>query len=397
MNTRKQSRRSKHESPEGQPRSPVMGLEAEFSLILNGAARRPEALFQSPQTFVRAEMIPRTGRSFSLPSGGAVYFDTGVIEVATPIIEMGEDCCERAVRSLWEQIRYLRGELDHFETVSGNVVKLAGFSTHYNFTFPVNLENTQRTVHSLAWLLCHILPLPIMLLAANRRSTGIGVRPREGRIEITADFTPDPDLMTAAVSAAAGISRSVMNWSDYDTGQLKGHRVPVLEGFRPRKHSSRKGWVARFDCYSRNPFMADPNERHWHFRDGRIRSLREAARDMLRPFVQDVAAIATPDCMEHIFAVFDGRARSLLDFDDRPASYDDVGRVFHWKRRCHRALPLSRYERVVERVLSKRPLWVDGAYYRPVRIKSWYEIAFREVQTGRKRIFNLDDLAAYCG
>ncbi len=31
-----------------------------------------------------------------------------------------------------------------------------------------------------------------MLVGANRRSTGIGVRPRGNRIEITADFTPDP-------------------------------------------------------------------------------------------------------------------------------------------------------------------------------------------------------------
>ena len=36
-----------------------------------------------------------------------------------------------------------------------------------------------RTVERLAWLLTHIIPFPVMLLAANRRSTGIGVRPRE--------------------------------------------------------------------------------------------------------------------------------------------------------------------------------------------------------------------------
>jgi len=37
-----------------------------------------------------------------------------------------------------------------------------------------------------------------MLLATNRESTGVGVRPRGDRIEITADFTPDPTMMVAA-------------------------------------------------------------------------------------------------------------------------------------------------------------------------------------------------------
>src|SRR3954463_14850243 len=182
-----------------------MGLEAEFTLLVHGKPRRPETLFRNPQEFVREAMIPRTGRSFHLPSGGAVYFDTGVIEVATPIIEMEPGCCLRAVHSLWDQIRYVREELSVLESLSRRRLQLVGFSAHYNFTFPAARESAERSVQKLAWLLCHVLPLPTMLLAANRQSTGIGVRPRDGRIEVTADFTPDPDLMAAAVTTAAGI------------------------------------------------------------------------------------------------------------------------------------------------------------------------------------------------
>ena len=46
-------------------------------------------------------MIPRIGKSFQLPAGGAIYFDTGVVEVATPIVELERGCCQRATRLLW--------------------------------------------------------------------------------------------------------------------------------------------------------------------------------------------------------------------------------------------------------------------------------------------------------
>ena len=122
-----------------QPQRPVIGFEAEFTLFVNGRKRRPEAVFGTPQRIVRERMLPRTGRSFHLPSGGAVYFDTGVIEVATPIIEIEPSCCVRAGRSLWEQIAFLRGELDAWERRAGSVARLEGFSTHFN------VKNYQKT------------------------------------------------------------------------------------------------------------------------------------------------------------------------------------------------------------------------------------------------------------
>jgi hypothetical protein len=375
-----------------------MGLEAEFTLVVNGRPRRPEALFRTPQEFVRERMLPRTGRSFHLPSGGAVYFDTGVIEVATPIIELEPGCCVRAVRSLWEQIRYLRAELDVLESASGNRLQLAGFSAHYNLSFPAAVESANRTTDKLAWLLCHLLPLPAMLLAANRLSTGIGVRPRDGRIEITADFTPDPDLMIAAVSTTMGLSWSVMQWEDYEKGRLETVGVPVIKGFKPRKHTSRKGWLARFDCYPRSPFTADVNAPDWQFRDGTVRSLRDAARVVMSKCDEGhVESMGDAESFDHVLAVLEGRARSLLDFESRPSSYEDVGRVIPWKRRSRRSLPPSRYERVIERIISKRRLHISGCQYRPVQMIGWYEVALQDERTGVRRIFNLDELAKHCG
>lgn len=379
-----------------QQHCPVVGFEAEFTLFVNGRKRRPEAVFKTPQAIVRAPMIPRAGRSFHLPSGGAIYFDTGVIEVATPIIEIESGCCVRAGRSLWEQIEYLRDELDAWEERAGSVARLEGFSTHFNVSTAAEHGLTEAGMRQFALLLTYILHVPVMLLAANRLSTGVGVRPRGNRVEVTVDFTPDPDLMISAASLATGIILSVLRWPNHGLDELKRRRIPVIAGFKPRRHTSRKGFLARFDCFPRSPFTADPNARDWLTTDGRTMSLREMAAEIAFPFINDISEVTCPDRVEHIFAVFDERARSLLDFPERPPRYEDVGRIIDWNRHSVRTLPRSDYERVIHRILEHRPLRMDGASWTPERMEGWYEIVFRNTRNGHRRTFTLDDLVKAC-
>jgi hypothetical protein len=378
-----------------QPAHPCIGLEAEFTLYVDGRKRLPEHVFRNPRHVVREPMIPRTGRSWHLPSGGALYFDTGVIEVATPIIEIGGGCCVRAGRSLWEQIAFVREELDAWEASHGTAVRLEGFSAHYNISVAGADENCQRDMHRLALVLTYLLHTPVMMLAANRLSTGVGVRPRDDRIEVTVDFTPDPDLMIATASLIAGIVLSVCRWPDHDLGILAERGFPVIAGFKPCAHTSRKGYLARFDCFSKNPFTTDPNSREWQVTDGRQMSLREIALEVALPFKRAIRAVTDAKAARHVFAVLDGRARSLLDFPERPPRYEDVGRVIDWTRRTHRALPRSRYERVIHRVITHRPIRVGMSTYRPERMLGWYEIAFRNIRTGHRRVFTLDDLVRH--
>src|SRR5882762_11341795 len=117
------------------PPRAVIGLEAEFNLLVNGRRRRPEKVFGDPSRLVRRRMIPRTGKSFQSPAGGAIYFDTGVIEVATPIVELEPGCCYRATRLLCEQIHYVGEELGRWARRKKCRAQLQGFSTHYNFSF----------------------------------------------------------------------------------------------------------------------------------------------------------------------------------------------------------------------------------------------------------------------
>jgi hypothetical protein len=374
------------------PLRAVIGLEAEFNLFVNGRRRRPEKVFGDPSRLVRRRMIPRTGKSFQSPAGGAIYFDTGVIEVATPIVELEPGCCYRATRLLWEQIRYLRVELDHWAKRSGCKCRLQGFSTHYNFSFPNARKSKSRNATKLAYLLAHTLPVPVLLLAANRQSSAVGVRPRRTRVEVTADFTPDPALMLATCALIAAAVETVVRWEDFGLRQLNRNGIPRLTPFRLRKHSSRRGWRITADSLGQNPFTSDINAPLWKLRDGRMLSLRAIAAETLRPFRRRIRRISDSSTLEHIAAVFAGDARSLLDFEKRPDAYDDVGRGIDWGRRRMRRWSRSKYEKIIHRVIAHEPMRIGQKRYRVNRMNGWYEVDFVEVGTKRRRTFNLDEL-----
>lgn len=377
---------------------PALGLESEFTVVVDGEAKRPEEVFGSPTAIVRERMMHRTGRSYHLPTGGALYFDTGVIEVATPMIELEQGCAAQAGRSLWESIQFLRTELDDWERREGHQVRLVGFSAHYNVSFELapHERNEHRTVQKLALLLTYILPIPVMLLAANRESTGIGVRPRENRIEITADFTPDPSLLVATATLIVAVVREVMTWPGYELDQLDHVNFPVLRHFSPVPHSSRKGWVANASCFAQNPFQADIDAPVWQTRDGAFLSLRDIGARVTGAFSPALRKWADPVSRALINAVMHRRAQSLLELSRRPESYQDVGRGCSWGDLFpEQTLPRSRYERVLLRAIARKPLLVEGECYMPTGMQGWTHVVFRRQSDGRRAVLSLDELVEH--
>ncbi|MDQ2667583.1 MAG: hypothetical protein M3Z05_16425 [Gemmatimonadota bacterium] len=377
---------------------PAIGLEAEFTTIVDDVAQKPEDVFGSPRHIVRGPLLHRTGRSYHLPTGGALYFDTGVIEIATPMIEIARGCGARGTRSLWESLGFLRNELDAWEIEHGRTVRLVGFSAHYNVSFdvPSSERKNGRTVEQLAYLLTHILAAPVMLLATNRRSSGVGVRPRGNRIEITADFTPDAALTAATATLIVGIVREVMTWQSYSLDQLAVHGIPVFAQFIPAPHSSRKGWSARTDCFSENPFTADVNAHQWALRSGDSASLREMAGRTTRIFWDSIRALGDPLSLQIIASVMRGRAPSLLELDDRPESYEDVGRLCTWDDLFPiTLLSRSRYERVLGHAIAGRRVRMGGAWHKPVGVRGWTHVVFKRERDGARRVRSLDDMLVH--
>lgn len=325
-------RRGARGAPDTALRMPVMGMEAEFNVFIDGVEIDPRKYWGSPGAFIDAPLLKRERSSFQLPTGGAVYFDRGVIEVVTPVIELAPGCTARVVRNLWEQIGFVRNELTKWEARDARHVRLKAYSTHYNVSFELRPgeQGPERNIKTLALLLAYILPVPVAVVGTNRRSTGVGVRPRGNRIEITADFTPDPGLMIATATLVLGVVREVMSWPSYDLSVLDARRIPVVADVVPGQHTTRKGWLTKDFNFPQSPFTSDIDARTWRTRDGRARSLRQMARETAWMFRRSIRRYSDPFSFRLLFAILRGRAPSLLELPDRPSAYEDVGRLCRW-------------------------------------------------------------------
>lgn len=429
---------------------PVIGLEAEFKVFLDGEEVEPEAIWRTPAGFIERPLLKRASKSSQLPTGGAVYFDGGVIEVVTPVIEIAPQCTARAVRSLWEQIGFVREELDGWERRDGHRVRLQAFSCHVNISFelPREARNRNRTVQKLALLLAHLLPAPVIVAGANRKSTAIGVRPRRERIEITFDFTPDPGLMAATVALMVGIVRDVIEWPSYRLDAAS--HIPRIADVAPRKHPTRNGWVVRDYLFANNPFSGDVDAPVWPTTIGVKMSLRQIALLNAIAFRDSIRRVADPFSYHLLFAILRGEMPSLLDLPDRPAAYDDVGRMTRWgsslpelenfaalmgnigplrrrsdvdqklappwsgeavdRRRASRdgaerrrnpptssrRLTRSLYEKVFLHLGRRDRLRIGDRILVPVRAQGWYHAIFATAH-GEEQMFSIDQLASQSG
>lgn len=314
--------------------TPVIGMESEFLVVVDGKDTPPEEIWRRPSDFIDEPVLPRTTKSSHLPTGGAVYFDRGVIEVVTPLIELAPAATARMTRSLWEQVGFVRSSLDGWERRTGHTVALRAFSAHYNISFELRQDqrSRERNIQKLALLLTHLIAPGVIVLGGNRRSTGVGVRPRRDRLEVTADFTPDPALMAATAAFIVGIVREVISWPDYRLSVLDALPVAVLQDVQPGRHTTRKGWLLKDYHFAVSPFTSDVDAAIWKTADGRAISLRDAALQTATFFSDAIARCSDPYSHALIFDVLRGEAASLLDLDDRPPAYDEVGRICRWGR-----------------------------------------------------------------
>ena len=335
---------------------PVIGMESEFNVWLDEVEIDPKKYWKHPGAFIDRELLPREKSSLQLPTGGAVYFDRGVIEVVTPVIELGPHSTARMVRNLWEQIGFVRDQLTQWEKRTKHTVRLKGYSAHYNISFeiPRSQQSANRNIKKLALLLAYLLPVPVMIVGTNRRSTGVGVRPRGNRIEITADFTPDPGLMVATATLIVGIVREVMSWPTYDLSILQKLPIPVVAGVVPGKHTTRKGWLTKDFHYPQSPYTSDINAPIWMTQYGKTLSLRQMGKQVAWYFRRSIRSFSDPFSFRLLFAILDGRAPSMLELIDRPTAYDDVGHLCRWGMVIHE---LKNYDAEMGLLQPKRNAW----------------------------------------
>lgn len=211
--------------------------------------------------------------------------------------------------------------------------------------------------------------------------------------------------MIAAATFMIGVAREVMTWPSYGLKMLDEKRIPVIVPFKPRPHTSRKGWLARYDCFPANPFTADVDEERWSVRpaffrdeDRSLLSLRSIARQIFSRFRPAIRSIADPFSYRLLTSIFSGRAPILLELPDRPAAYDDVGRLCMWDNLFpEQMLARSRYERVLIHALTGKKLRLNGLVYRPVGMRGWSEVVFVREPDGSRHSFPIDFLVRQLG
>jgi hypothetical protein len=306
------------------------------------------------------------------------------------VLEQG--CFGRLTRLMQRSIAFVRGQLDDWERRTGCRACLQGFSTHYNVSI-VDKDGgavASPRVGHLAWLLAHILPAPVMLLGTNRRSTGVGVRPRPGRIEITADYPPDPSRLAATGTVIGGIATAVAAWPDLQVDALRRRGIPVIEDFEPIRHTSRRGWLAHAECYPQNPFACNANARIWSTTLGMF-SLRQLAYRVFSVFRADILRLADPFSYHVARRVLTGVSASWLDEPDRPIAYDDVGHAARTPAPLQE-LGLARYEQVVLDAIPGKAIELDHERWTPVAVRGWSRVVYRRQRDGAEATLPLDDI-----
>lgn len=369
------------------PLRPVCGIEAEFHSILDGEQWRPEDIFGVPGAVFPSGQVRWRGKPLALPHGGVVYFDRGAIEVVTPPIELSQDASREVVQCLFSEIFWLRQHLDIWEDVTRRSLRMRGYSAHYNISSMIRTRDTTRQLAHLSYLLCHIITFPVIMLATNHTSTGVGVRPRRNRIEITVDFTPEPKLMTATMALLLGIVSEVMRWKTYTIEELSHRSIPLLSNFCPRRHSSREGWLAHASCFPVNPFTANAFHGIWDTQEHGRLSLSQISESIVSYFWPSIQFFSR-DCADYIWGLVRGSLQGLRGSATVPDSYENVcgadGKQEQWSP--------DRYASILAHCYLGRAIKLNGILFRPLRILGWFVIELQEEVSGRTRIVTLDEL-----
>jgi len=184
-----------------------------------------------------------------------------------------------------------------------------------------------------------------------------------------------------------------MTWRSWDRAALE-REVPVISGFTPMKHTSRRGWLARWDCYPKSPFACDIDSAEWTTSAGTL-SLREIAFRVFERFRRPIARIADPFSLRLIASILGRGGPSLLTLPDRPPAYDDVGHGSLWTGHSSvDTLQRSRYERALMNAVAGRPLRLFGRACTPIRVRGWSVVIFRREGDGLQFAMPIDQLVS---
>jgi hypothetical protein len=167
--------------------------------------------------------------------------------------------------------------------------------------------------------------------------------------------------MIATAALVIGIVREVLSWESYRLELLDEMPIATVADVVPGRHTTRKGWLTKDFHFPLSPFTTDLDRRIWPLRRGGTASLRHIARSVAWYFRHSIRRYCDPFSFRMLFAVLEGRAPSMLELDDRPRAYEDVGRLCRWgaildelKQAQRRLLPASALSPALQQYVLER-------------------------------------------
>jgi hypothetical protein len=140
------------------------------------------------------------------------------------------------------------------------------------------------------------------------------------------------------------------------------------------------------------PTRTPPDRRAWRTTAGDRVSVRSATRRVVARLLPRLREVAAAYTLALIRRILTRKHPSLLDLEDRPATYEDVGREGAWQE-PDPSSPLARslYEQVMLDAMEGRPIRSGGRRWRPVGTSGWTRVRYRS-EDGRDRTFSVDEL-----
>lgn len=181
--------------------------------------------------------------------------------------------------------------------------------------------------------------------------------------------------------------------------------------------------------FPRDPFTTSLDSVEWETSRG-LMSLRQIALATALAYRESIKSYADRFSFRLLFSVLRGKSAALLDLADRPAAYDDVGRMTRWgtilpelknfssvaidaedettQRRFdpdatlsppwrrelapeRRGLTRSVYETVFINVASGKRFQIGDQLLTPVAVKGWYHSVFVDAE-GEERMLSIDQI-----
>ncbi|MFA5084005.1 MAG: hypothetical protein WC475_01290 [Candidatus Paceibacterota bacterium] len=172
-----------------------LGIENEFQLMEGKKYTNFSVFFKKFEEEYNKKHFS-WGTAMRTVSGTSIYSDGNEPEVCIPPVKIEKGAATNASDLLYLARKELVDFMKPFKEKEKINMNLIGYTSHFSITNVFDVDNTYDMMQYFA--------VPYSLFCLNPTSTGIGLRPKNGRLELLGDFVPNIDQNRAFLNFYMG-------------------------------------------------------------------------------------------------------------------------------------------------------------------------------------------------